>query len=51
MSIDSLKIDYHLSYYRSSSDALVNGINNPQEFARQETCWVITIKIAKTVIQ
>lgn len=32
----SLKIDYHLSYYRTSSEALVNGINNPQEFARHE---------------
>ena len=34
MSIDSLKIDFHLSYYRSSSETLANGINDPKEFAR-----------------
>ena len=31
---DSLRIDYHLSYYRISTDALVKGVNDPKEFAR-----------------
>ena len=31
---DSLKIDYHLSYYRSSTDALASGNLDPKEFAR-----------------
>ena len=34
--MDSLKIDYHLRYYRSSTNALAAGINDPKEFARQE---------------
>lgn len=34
--IDTLKIDYHLSYYRSACHQLCEGIDNPKEFARLE---------------
>lgn len=32
--IDTLKIDYHLSYYNAAANALVRGIDEPKEFAR-----------------
>ena len=37
MSIDTLKIDYHLSYYNGSSYALSRGVDDPKEFARLDT--------------
>lgn len=33
--INSLKIDYHLSYYRTSCHLLTQGIADPKELARQ----------------
>lgn len=34
--MDSMKIDYHLSYYRAASHQLSEGIADPKEFARIE---------------
>lgn len=35
--IDTLKIDYHLSYYTGSNYALSRGVDDPKEFARLDT--------------
>ena len=32
--MDTIKIDYHLSHYKTASGQLVKGINDPKEFAR-----------------
>ena len=32
--MDTIKIDYHLSHYNTASAQLVEGINDPKEFAR-----------------
>ena len=32
--MDTIKIDYHLSHYNTASVQLVEGINDPKEFAR-----------------
>jgi hypothetical protein len=32
--LDTIKIDYHLSHYNASANALVKGIDEPKEFAR-----------------
>lgn len=32
--MDTIKIDYHLSHYKTASDQLVKGINDPKDFAR-----------------
>ena len=32
--MDTIKIDYHLSHYNTTSLQLVAGINDPKEFAR-----------------
>lgn len=34
--IDTLKIDYHLSYYQSACNKLVDGISDPKEIAELE---------------
>ena len=34
--MDSMKIDYHLSYYRAASHQLSEGIADPKEFTRVE---------------
>lgn len=34
--MDTIKIDYHLSYYRAASHQLSEGIDDPKEFARVE---------------
>ncbi|TYQ29440.1 hypothetical protein PseudUWO311_00650 [Pseudanabaena sp. UWO311] len=35
--IDTLKIDYHLSYYNAAASTLARGIDDPKEFARVDT--------------
>lgn len=34
--IDTMKIDYHLSYYRGACHQISLGVDNPKEFARLE---------------
>ena len=36
MDIDTMKIDYHLSYYRGACHQISLGVDNPKEFARLE---------------
>lgn len=37
MSIDTIKIDFHLSYYQTACHSLTNGVSEPKEIVRLQT--------------